>query len=335
MEKLFRVPGNIFYRLCGGLLLALFMFSAAFCGLAHSEGQPAESQEAASLADGKPVESQETASPAARGVETGSAGADQGMAGSEAFSSASGENLDMLEQAAYPGVVNRVLESETDSPAAIKLYYPEFGNKMVDAEIRTWIKARRQYYESLLPEKGGEGDEDGDNPGNWEMTGFYTLEYPRGDVVSALFNIYAYTGGAHGNLWLYSLNYNLKSGKQLHLGDLFEDSALALETLSRVCIAQLARSIGEDTDEEWLERGAGPEEENFTVLTLMPNGLYVEFQPYQVGPWAIGPQRVFVALEDLMAARPSPEVWKLPAATEVEQRDNPTANEKESDSKEE
>lgn len=221
------------------------------------------------------------------------------------------ETPDSVEQPVYPGVTNNVLEKSATGEPAIKLYYPSFGISAVDAAIKNWLNDRLAYYNSLVKDSI-EPEEDEIQRGNWEMTGFYTLDRPKPSIASMLFNIYAYTGGAHGNLWLYSLAYNLENGKQILFENLFGNPQRALELLSAISIEKLRLAIGEDTDEEWLERGAGPEMDNFSVLTLVPDGLFAEFQPYQVGPWAIGPQRVFISIRELKDAQPSEAIWNLP-----------------------
>ena len=240
------------------------------------------------------------------------------------------DSTDSVEQAVYPGVTNLLLEREKAGEPSIKLYYPSFNNAKVDMDIKKWLEERLAYYDSLVKDSGVEAtdaaseDDSGDetaNPENWEMTGFFTLEKPQADIASLLFNIYAYTGGAHGNVWLYSQIYDLKNGRSISFNDMFGKPETALRLLSAISIEKLRASIGEDTDDEWLERGAGPEMDNFSVLTLIPDGLYAEFQPYQVGPWSIGPQRVHISLSELMEASPSPLIWKLP--------ENPTSGEKE------
>lgn len=247
------------------------------------------------------------------------------------------DSAETVEQAVYPGVINRIFEAEINGSSSIKLYYPVFGNSDVDAAIKEWVNGREKYFESLLPDKteeAGEGEE-AELAANFEMSGFYTLEHPIADVVSVLFNIYAYTGGAHGNLWLDALNYNLKTGKQLLFKDLFANPDEAVRVLSRISIEKLAKSLGEDTDEAWLERGAGPEGDNFTVLSLLPEGLFVEFQPYQVGPWSAGPQRVFVSLKELRDAKPSSEVWNLPLSEPDQPQNSHTEEETDEDLKKE
>ena len=56
-------------------------------------------------------------------------------------------------------------------------------------------------------------------------------------------------------------------------------------------------------DDDWIERGAGPEAENYTSWTIGKKGLGIIFDAYQVAAYAAGPQHVLVpysALKDLM-----------------------------------
>jgi hypothetical protein len=49
--------------------------------------------------------------------------------------------------------------------------------------------------------------------------------------------------------------------------------------------------------------------ENFASLTLIPSGIRINFQPYQVAPWAAGAQRVDIPLDELRPARPLLLLW--------------------------
>ena len=55
--------------------------------------------------------------------------------------------------------------------------------------------------------------------------------------------------------------------------------------------------------------GTVPVAENFSALALVPGGVRVYFQPYQVAPWAAGAQRVFIPLEKLAPAGPLRLLW--------------------------
>lgn len=218
------------------------------------------------------------------------------------------------EQTIYPGVQNVHLQSGGDGTPKLSLNYPAFRVKAVDDDIRAWADSVIQSYEEEV--RGSIGP-DGEKPGSygvWDLTGMYSLERPSPKVVSIIFNVYSYTGGAHGNLVITCRNYDLASGKRLEFADLFKDPEKALELMSAFARESLTRSLGEESDEEMIREGTAPEMRNFSELTLTPAGITIQFQPYQVGPWSAGPQQVEMSLADLAAAGPEAAVWPDAAA---------------------
>lgn len=217
------------------------------------------------------------------------------------------------EQAVYPGAQNLLYESgKSDEPHA-SIWYPSFGNAAVDSQIKYFVAVQGADFSKDVSDSAPEGEEKPVSYDQWELTGFYTLNRPNPDIVSITFNIYSYTGGAHGNLFIRCLNYDLKNGKELGLGDIFGDKEKALEILSAYTEKKLREELGGETDEDMLKAGTSLDEINFLNLSLNKNGLTVEFQPYQVGPWSIGPQSVAVPLAELEPAKPSSVIW--PAAS--------------------
>jgi hypothetical protein len=99
-------------------------------------------------------------------------------------------------------------------------------------------------------------------------------------------------GAAHSNYHTIVLNYDLKNGKVLALVDLFKFDADYLQVLSDYCIRNLTKR--EVSDAEWVQRGAGPEAENYQNWNLLPSGLLVTFDEYQVASRAQGIQEVFI-----------------------------------------
>lgn len=47
-------------------------------------------------------------------------------------------------------------------------------------------------------------------------------------------------------------------------------------------------------DDDWIEKGAGANAENYESWTITKKGLAITFDAYQVGPYAAGPQHVVV-----------------------------------------
>ncbi|MDE5878902.1 MAG: DUF3298 and DUF4163 domain-containing protein [Desulfovibrio sp.] len=213
------------------------------------------------------------------------------------------------EQTIYPGVMNVHIQSGGDGTPKVSLNYPAFREAAVDADIRTWAEGVTRSYEeevraSIAP--------DGEKPGSygvWDLTGMYSLERPSPKVVSVIFNVYSYTGGAHGNLVITCRNYDLASGRRLDFADLFKDPEKALGLMSAWAREALTKSLGEESDEEMIREGTAPELTNFNELALTPSGITIQFQPYQVGPWSAGPQQVEMPLSALAPAGPEPAIW--------------------------
>ncbi|MBD5642061.1 MAG: DUF3298 and DUF4163 domain-containing protein [Desulfovibrio sp.] len=217
-----------------------------------------------------------------------------------------------VEQAVYPGIRNCHIERGGNGEPAISIYYPEIGNDKVDEAVKKYAESVADGYQKETSETWSEDEEKPDSFGNWEESGFFTIERPGPNVISITFNIYTYTGGAHGMVAVVVQNYDLKTGKRLDLADLFEKPEVALEILARISRERLRQSLGDETVEDMLQSGTEPVADNFLALALTPAGVTVEFQPYQVGPWSIGQQRVEISLADLQPAGPRPFVWPAP-----------------------
>lgn len=116
----------------------------------------------------------------------------------------------------------------------------------------------------------------------------YTVTYFNQGVISVYFNVGFYmAGAAHPNSYSVVLTYDLYEDKQIQLADLFISGADYLQALSDYCVTTL-------TNEGRLEfpGGAQPSGENYKNWNLTPDSVRITFDPYQVGPYAMGPQVV-------------------------------------------
>ncbi len=121
----------------------------------------------------------------------------------------------------------------------------------------------------------------------------YDITAGNGSLISVNFGLLSdIEGAAHSNSNTIVLNYDLRAGRVLALADLFKFDADYLKVLSDYCIRSLTKR--EVSDAEWLQRGAGPEAENYKNWNLLPSGLLITFDPYQVASHAEGTQEVFI-----------------------------------------
>jgi hypothetical protein len=133
-----------------------------------------------------------------------------------------------------------------------------------------------------------------------DLNAGYTVALARDDLISILFDVGSYSAGAaHPNSYSEVVNFDLRNGKQLKLADLFQPGSRYIQTLSAYCIADLkkqGKKQGEESmlDDDWVQRGAGPDPENYGSWTISRKGLEITFDSYQVAAYAAGPQHVFV-----------------------------------------
>jgi hypothetical protein len=135
----------------------------------------------------------------------------------------------------------------------------------------------------------------------------YTVGFANDNLISIDFGVGSYyRGAAHPNTHSRVLNFDLKNGKALRLADLFKADARYLQVVSDYCIKDLRKQskAKEDMlDEESIQSGAGANAKNYQSWTIKKQGLGINFDSYQVGPYVAGPQFVLVpysAIKDII-----------------------------------
>ncbi len=145
-----------------------------------------------------------------------------------------------------------------------------------------------------------ENSADADRPGNSLEISYHTT-FADKNLISLLVWTYQFTGGAHGNSFSTTFNYDLQSGRMLKLADLFQPNSNSLKVISNYCFTTLQKELGEGIDGKWLGDGAGPKADNYKSWNVTPDGLQITFDAYQVAAYALGPQEVIVPYTALKA----------------------------------
>ena len=103
---------------------------------------------------------------------------------------------------------------------------------------------------------------------------------------------YQYSGGAHGLTVITTFVFDKNTGDQITYDNLFAESYL--DRLSELSLLELKRiDPSLDTFSFALE-GTAPKQDNFQAFTLLPDGMHLVFQNYQVGPYVIGNPEVVI-----------------------------------------
>gem|GEM_PF-1291202 len=197
----------------------------------------------------------------------------------------------------------------------IDVRYPRLGQAAVDDDLARWAAHIVGAFRQGLAEPGtgaepanGTPDPNAHHFVN-ELKVTYEVTRASARAVTVTFSIWTYTGGAHGNLDIITLSYDMASGARLAPEDIFADTEGALALLASYCYEALAEALGDDRAEDMLRSGTSPDADNYASLALTPEGVRVHFPPYQVAPWSAGPQLVDVPLGVLIDAGPRLELW--------------------------
>lgn len=201
-------------------------------------------------------------------------------------------------------VSKQVKESNKKLMYEIAVQYPQFEggnnpnfekfNQLVRGSVMRKVTG---FKKDMAPEEGEEPRPEGSMGSDLSVG--YTVLLAQDALISVQFDIGSYyMGAAHPNSYTEVINYDLKNGKQLKLSDLFKPGAKYLQSIANYCIADLkkqkATEKGQALTDSEIESGAAPVAKNYQSWTITKKGLGINFDAYQVGPYAAGPQFVMV-----------------------------------------
>jgi len=204
------------------------------------------------------------------------------------------------------GAEKRVMDKEitmAENGLNVSVRYPVLHIAEIDADIQDWAQQTVAAFVAEFSEMPTD-------PG-YELKATYRIVRASPKVLSVIWDVWNFTGGAHGNLDIVAFVYDSGSGRPLELRDLFEDEEGALNILSILSYQKLPAMLGGMADEEMIKSGTTPDLDNFACVVPTPEGVRVFFQPYQVAPWAADPQEVDISLQDLQDAGPRKEYWGI------------------------
>lgn len=120
-------------------------------------------------------------------------------------------------------------------------------------------------------------------------------EFSYKNYLSYVFYVSIYTGGAHPDNRIFTINYDKLKNKIIKIDDIINNKALL--DISRESRRQLLsdKNIGHDQNSlEMLTSGTTPNSENFKNFVFTDKGIVIYFEQYQVAPYAAGSFSVLI-----------------------------------------
>lgn len=183
---------------------------------------------------------------------------------------------------------------DTTKPFNIDVTYPyiEKENGFNESVANIINEEIKNFQENSLSNDSAVKETDPEGYSQYSRQYDLKISYEKGQVdeniVSIIFSIYNFTGGAHGNGYFAPVNYNLKDNKEIFLADLFIGQSDYLKKISDYSINDLKKQATQrlgSTEGLWIEDGAGPKEDNFSVFLVNKDSITFYFSPYQVAPY--------------------------------------------------
>lgn len=211
---------------------------------------------------------------------------------------------------------NVVREEPGPGRPEISATWPDVGGPADEAIRAEVVEMIASFKRTLDEDLGDASPEDQDEIARYSMKITCEVSRPSPACVSVIFDVWTYTGGAHGMLGVVPLTYDTATGKEIPPAALFDSPSTAILLMSAFSRLQLmARAADPDEEkrlnspEDMIISGTEASEDSFAALSLIPGGIRIHFQPYQVAPWSEGAPAVDMSLEDLAPARPVLRFW--------------------------
>lgn len=132
--------------------------------------------------------------------------------------------------------------------------------------------------------------------GSWEYETNLNVSRLNGKMISASTTIYNFSGGAHPNSWLQSININLQTGRLLKTTDLFSQTAIntLISDCSDIIIEAKSERFGitieearADTEQSY-RNAVKTHVLDMATWSFTDKGAVINFNPYAIGPYAAG-----------------------------------------------
>jgi hypothetical protein len=194
---------------------------------------------------------------------------------------------------------------------AINVEYPQFANAPTsfNAEIADFVNDNIAEFKKISAENwqarqdtaplGEPKQEFPDQPFYFTLS--WEPEQLNQNYVSFVVRFYEYIGGANENQNLKAFNYDLKSGREVSLADLFPSVPDYLDKISDLVRSSLSSQLdavsGGHVQTDILNQGTEPTLDNFSNFVFNDGVVTFYFPKYQVAPGVFGEQYVSIPID--------------------------------------
>lgn len=123
----------------------------------------------------------------------------------------------------------------------------------------------------------------------YEIILAYDVTYQSNSVISLYTDEYMFLGGAHGNTKREAQNWNIQTGREIVLKELFPNNPYYIIDILKEINNQIAKQI-ENEENQYFENYCALVQENFRLenFYMVPKGVIIFFNQYEIAPYSSG-----------------------------------------------
>ncbi len=118
-------------------------------------------------------------------------------------------------------------------------------------------------------------------------------------IMSLVFTVYEYTGGAHGTTSVTTFTFDTTNNRLITLDNVFSNTTNALNIIKPLAQAAVKAAVGDMNQQDMLDEGTAADPKNYQAFSLDADSITFYFQQYQVAPGAAGIQKVTIPFAQL------------------------------------
>lgn len=169
----------------------------------------------------------------------------------------------------------------------IRVSYPKSKYKLLNNEVENYI------YKNIQDFKEQTNVFIQDVPYSLYI---YYEQYETNNYLSYVFHNSIFTGGAHPNPTIYTINFDKRKNKIITINDLVKENPNILNLFSNQVRMELEKksNFQNPTIKEMLLEGTTPKPSNFENFAFTEEGILLYFAPYQIAPYYMGSFQVLI-----------------------------------------
>ncbi|MGL5712291.1 MAG: DUF3298 and DUF4163 domain-containing protein, partial [Paraclostridium sp.] len=140
----------------------------------------------------------------------------------------------------------------------------------------------------------------------YEAISDYKIEFNKSNILSIPLTMYEFTGGAHGLTTIKSFNYDVSTGKEIKLKDLFKENSNYKEVINK----HISEEISKNPSVYFVGEEGFKGISDIQTFYIDDEGLVIYFSLYDIAPYSTGIPTFTITWDEIIDYLENPTIAK-------------------------